>query len=402
MLDMLALGMIIPVLPILIEDFRGGDPVLAAKTLGLFGTVWASMQFFASPILGSLSDHYGRRPIILLSNFGLGFDYILMALAPTLGWLFAGRVISGITAASIPTAFAYIADVTPPEKRAKSYGLLGAAFGIGFIIGPALGGVLTTIGPRMPFWVAAGFSLANAMYGLFVLPESLTADRRAHFSWRRANPVGSLSLLVRHPELMSFATIHFLYYLAHQSLQNVFVLYVGYRYGWNSAAVGWSLAVVGVSFAIVQAGLVGPVVAKIGERRALMIGLTAGATAFVIYALAPTGWLFVAGIPIQAFWGLYGPSAQGLMTRRVAATEQGRLQGALNSIVGITGIVGPGLFTAVFALFIGARRDWNLPGAPFLVASLLLVTGVVLAWKFIGRPAEPAAPPPAWSAPAAS
>lgn len=385
LLDMLALGMIIPVLPKLIEAFRGGDTARAATTIAVFGTAWAAIQFFASPILGSLSDHFGRRPIVLMSNFGLGFDYVLMALAPTLGWLFVGRVISGVTAASIPAAFAYIADVTPAEGRAKSFGLMGAAFGVGFIVGPVLGGLLSRGGPRLPFWVAAGLSLTNAMYGLFVLPESLAPERRMAFSWKRANPWGALKLLRTHQQLLGFAAVHFLYYLAHQSLQNVFVLYAGYRYGWDSFAVGLALGAVGVSTSIVQGMLVGPIVARFGERRTLITGLTFGAIAFVIYGLAPTGSRFLIGILVMAFWGLYGPSAQGLMTRRVGPSEQGQLQGALSSVVTITGIVGPALFSLTFAAVIGSRRDWHLPGAPFLLASALLVVAIALVWR-ITRP----------------
>jgi DHA1 family tetracycline resistance protein-like MFS transporter len=379
MLDILALGMIIPVLPILIEQFQHGDTALAAKTIGLFGTVWAAMQFFASPILGSLSDHYGRRPVVLLSNFGLGLDYIVMAMAPSLAWMFVGRVLSGITAASIPTAFAYIADVTPPERRAKSFGLIGAAFGIGFIVGPAVGGLLSTIAPRLPFWVAAGLSLTNAMYGLFVLPESLPRERRSAFSWHRANPIGSLRLLRSQPALLSFGAIHFLYYMAQQSLQTVFVLYTSYRYDWTTATVGLALAGVGVSFAVVQGALVGPIVARFGERRALVTGLSAGAVAFMVYALAPSGKIFAAGIPIMALWGLYGPSAQGLMSRRVESGQQGRLQGTLTSIMGLTGIVGPTVFSITFATFIGSRRGWHLPGAPYVLASMCLIAAVGIA-----------------------
>jgi len=385
LLDMLALGMIIPVLPKLIEAFRGGDTARAATTMAVFGTAWAAMQFFASPVLGSLSDHFGRRPVVLASNFGLGFDYVLMALAPTLGWLFVGRIMSGVTAASIPAAFAYIADVTPAERRAKSFGLMGAAFGVGFIVGPVVGGLLSRGGPRLPFWVAAGLSLTNAMYGLFVLPESLTPERRMRFSWRRANPWGALRLLRTHHQLLGFAGVHFLYYLAHQSLQNVFVLYAGYRYGWDSLAVGLALGAVGVSTSIVQGMLVGPIVARFGERRALITGLSCGAAAFVIYGLAPTGARFMIGVLVMAFWGLYGPSAQGLMTRRVGPSEQGQLQGALSSVVTITGIVGPALFSLTFATFIGSRRDWHLPGAPFLLASMLLVVAIALVWR-ITRP----------------
>lgn len=372
---MLALGMIIPVLPKLIENFQGGDTASAARMIGLFGTLWASAQFVAGPILGALSDRFGRRPVILLSNFGLGLDYIVMALAPTLGWLIAGRMISGVTSASIATAFAYVADVTAPEKRAKSFGMMGAAFGIGFIIGPALGGVLSSVSPRLPFWVSAGLSLANGMYGLFILPESLPPDRRSPFSWKRANPIGALQFLRSHPQLFGFATVHFLYNLAHQSLASVFVLYTGYRYGWSTTDVGLAMTGVGVCFAIVQGGLVGRLVAAFTERRTLVAGLLFGAAGMLIYGLAPTSMWFAMGIPIMAMWGLYGPSAQGLMTRRVGPTAQGQLQGALSSVTGITGIFGPGLFSFTFATSIGALRGWNVPGSAFLLASALLVTG---------------------------
>lgn len=377
-LDMLALGMIIPVLPKLIEDFQGGDTASAARMIGVFGTLWASAQFLAGPILGALSDRFGRRPVILISNFGLGLDYIVMALAPTLGWLIAGRMISGVTSASIGTAFAYVADITAPEKRAKSYGLMGAAFGIGFVVGPAMGGLLSSVGPRLPFWVSAGLSLTNAMYGLFILPESLPPDRRAPFSWKRANPLGALRFLQSHHQLFGFATIHFLYNLAHQSLASVFVLYTGYRYGWTAIDVGLALTGVGVCFGIVQGALVGPLVASLTERRTLVAGLLFGATGMAIYGLAPTSFWFVVGIPIMALWGLYGPSAQGLMTRRVGPTAQGQLQGALSSVTGITGIIGPGLFSFTFATSIDPSRSWHVPGIAFLLASALLVTGAMI------------------------
>ena len=381
MLDMLALGMIIPVLPLLIEQFRGGDTASAARTIGLFGTVFAGIQFFAAPVLGAVSDRFGRRPVILLSNFGLGADYALMAVAPTLSWLFVGRVLSGITAASVPTAMAYIADVTPIEKRARAYGAIGAAFGVGFIVGPALGVLLGAFGPRTPFWVASALSLANAMWGLFVLPESHHVEHRAEFSWKRANPLGSIKLLASHHELFGFATLHFLYNLAHQSLQGVFVLYTTYRYGWTSAQVGGSLATVGVCFAIIQAGLVGRVVARFGERRTLIAGLIFGTIGFAIYGTAPTGILFLIGIPIMSLWGLYGPSAQGMMTQRVGRKQQGALQGALSSVQMATGLIGPVLFAETFAAFIDPARDWHLPGAPFLLSSLLLGTAAVIALR---------------------
>jgi MFS transporter, DHA1 family, tetracycline resistance protein len=386
--DVLALGIIIPVLPKLVEGFLMGDTARAAEFFGLFGTVWALMQFIFSPVLGALSDRYGRRPVILISCFGLGLDYILMALAPTLWWLFAGRVISGITAASFPTAGAYIADVTPPEKRAAGFGMIGAAWGVGFVMGPALGGLLGEVNPRLPFWVAAGLTLLNALYGLFVLPESLAPESRKAFSLRRANPVGSLVLLRSHPELLGLSLVNFTYMLAHQVLPSVFVLYTSFRYGWSERATGLSLAFIGVFNIIVQAGLVKRIVARFGERRALFAGLLCGCAGYAIYGLAPVGIAFLSAMPVFAFMGLVGPSAQGLMTRRVGPSEQGQLQGANSSIIGITGLIGPGLFTLTFASFIGSHRDWRLPGAPFLLAALLMVMALLLARRVTSRQTE--------------
>jgi DHA1 family tetracycline resistance protein-like MFS transporter len=379
-LDVLAMGIIIPVLPRLVRDFLQGDTARAAEMFGVFATVWALMQFFCSPIIGMLSDRFGRRRVILLSNFGLGLDYIVMALAPTIGWLFVGRVISGITGASFTTAGAYIADVTPREKRASSYGILGAAWGLGFVLGPALGGVLGAVNPRLPFWAAAGMTLLNALYGLIVLPESLPPEKRTpKFVWARANPLGSLKLLRSHHELFGLATVNFLYYLAHQVLQSVMVLYVGYRYNWSARAVGLTLAVIGIGSVIVQGGLVRPVVARIGDRRALFAGLTFGAIGFALWGLAPTGIFFLAAIPFGSLMGFYGPAAQGLMTHRVSPSEQGQLQGANSSVMGIAGLVGPGLFTWIFAQFIRTGGAWQLPGAPFFLGSLLLVFALLLA-----------------------
>jgi DHA1 family tetracycline resistance protein-like MFS transporter len=376
-LDMLAVGMIVPVLPKLVAHFLGGDTAKAARMYGLFGTVWALMQFIFAPVLGTMSDRFGRRPIVLLSNFGLGLDYILMALAPTLSWLFVGRVISGITAASVPAASAYIADVTPEEKRAKAFGMLGAAFGLGFIVGPALGGLLGAISPRLPFWVAAALSLVNAMYGLFVLPESLGRDKRAPFSWKRANPVGSLKLLRSHHELFGLAGATFLSALAHDSLPSTFVLYADYRYGWTSRTVGLALATVGICYALIQGALVGRIVGHLGERLALIVGLLFGAIGFAIYGLAAYGWIFWLGIPLMSIWGISGPAAQGMMCRRVSPSEQGQLQGAIGSIRGISGMLGPGLFTLTFAAFIGRWREFHLPGAPFMLSSILLLAAMV-------------------------
>ncbi len=380
-LDILALGIVIPVLPMLVEDFLGGNTARAATVYGLFGTVWALMQFVFAPILGALSDRWGRRPVILISCLGLGLDYVLMALAPTLAWLFVGRVISGITAASFSTAGAYIADVTPVEKRAASFGILGAAFGLGFVLGPAMGGVLGAVNPRLPFWVAAALALLNAAYGYFVLPESLPAELRTSFSWSRVNPLGSLRLLRSHRELFGIATVTVFYQMAHHVLPSVFVLYGSYRYGWDPRATGLTLAAVGVVSVIVQGGMVRPLVARFGERRTLLLGLASGAVGFVIYALADTGRMFWLGIPVFGLMGLYGPSAQGLMTRHVRPSEQGQLQGINSSFMGLTGIFGPALFTLTFSAFIGRYAAWHLPGAPFLLAAALMATAFGIAWR---------------------
>jgi DHA1 family tetracycline resistance protein-like MFS transporter len=315
LLDMFAIGIIIPVLPKLVEDFMGGDAARAAIVYGIFGTAWAVMQFLSMPVLGSLSDRFGRRPIILLSNFGLGLDYILMALAPYVRWLFLGRVISGITAASVSTAGAYIADVTPPEQRAAKFGLLGAAYGAGFVVGPALGGVLGGISPRLPFWVAAALSLTNGLYGLFVLPESLTRERRAPFSWRKANPVGALRLLRSHPELWGFAWVTFFSNLAHAALPSVAVLYMRHRYNWDTQKVGILLAGVGVCSILVQGVLIRPVVKALGERHTILVALVAGVAGFTIQAMAPNGFLYAAGT----------------LCRRVAITRRATVSEATSS-----------------------------------------------------------------------
>ncbi|HZC45721.1 MAG TPA: TCR/Tet family MFS transporter [Candidatus Acidoferrum sp.] len=380
-LDMLALGMIVPVLPKLVEDFVGGNTARAAEIYGLFGTVWALMQFVFSPVLGAMSDRFGRRPVILLSNLGLGLDYIVMALAPGVGWLFVGRVISGITSASTSTAYAYIADVAPPEKRAAGFGMLSAAFGLGFVVGPAIGGVLGNIDPRLPFWVAAGFSFLNFAYGLLVLPESLSLERRERFSWRRANPMGSLKLLRSNRELFGLSIVNFVGNVAHEALPTTFVLYAMYRYGWNQRTVGLAIAAVGVCSAIVGAGLVQPVVARFGERRAMLAGLLFGTLGFTIYGLAVTGAIFWAALPVTSLWGLSGPPMQGMMTRHVSPSEQGQLQGALSSLRGIAFMIGPLVFTNVFASFIGANRDWHLPGAPYLLAAMMIAGSTVMAWQ---------------------
>jgi DHA1 family tetracycline resistance protein-like MFS transporter len=379
LLDMLALGMIVPVLPKLVVDFLGGDTARGAQIFGWFGTAWALMQFVFSPVQGGLSDRFGRRPVVLMSNFGLGLDYIFMALAPNLIVLFVGRIISGITSASISTGYAYIADVTPAEKRAGRFGLMGVAFGVGFVLGPALGGLAGDFSPRLPFWIAAILSLANGAYGFFILPESLPLARRAPYDWRKANPLGSLALLRSQPQLTSLATVSFLDYLAHASLPSMSVLYMQYRYGFDQRAVGFTLAMVGLCSMVVQGGLIGRAVARFGERTTLLIGLTFGIAGFATFGLAPTALLFWLGIPLMAFWGFANPSALGLMSRRVGASEQGALQGANSSLMGIGNLLGPSLFTQVFAFFIAADAPLQLPGAGFILAAALVAMAAVVA-----------------------
>jgi DHA1 family tetracycline resistance protein-like MFS transporter len=394
LLDMLALGVVIPVLPKLIENFVGNDTASAARIFGLFGTVWALMQFLFQPVFGSLSDRFGRRPVVLLSNFGLAADYVLMALAPSLWWLFVGRMISGITSSSISTAFAYIADVTPPEKRAAVFGKIGVAFGAGFILGPALGGVFGDVSPRLPFWIAAGLSFLNWLYGLLILPESLPKARRSPFQWRSANPVGALRLLRSDRVLGGLSLANFFAQLAHVVLPSVFVLYAGYRYGWDVRTVGLVLAGVGVLSMVVQGLAIGPIVKSVGERQALLFGLACGAIGLFIYGAAPSGLWFCLGLPVNALWGVAGAATQALMTRRVSPEQQGQLQGATSSVQSVSQMLGPFLFTLIFAYFIGESAPAKLPGAPFLLAGALLALALVVAArtlageKNVGRVSE--------------
>ena len=407
LLDIMALGMVSPVLPHLVTELlarshthshllehaahrlSGRTVSMAAVIYGLFNTVFALMQFFFSPVIGSLSDRFGRRPLILASNIGLGLNYALMAWAPTLQWLFIGRLISGITGASFGTASAYIADTTAPEKRPQAFGILAAAFGAGLVLGPALGGVLGEYGARIPFIVAAALSLTNAAYGFLVLPESLPKTLRSNFSWKRANPVGALMLLRRHPELTGLAGVAFLSNLAQVVIPSVVVLYAMHRYGWTTGRVGLTLAAAGVALILVQVLLVGRTVAVIGNRWTLVIGLVFGAFGMAIAGLASNEFVFWAGIPVIALWGMSGAATQTLMTRHVDAAEQGQLQGANASLTGISELVGPSIFTLVFAYFVTPPHPIGEAGAPFLLSSVILVFGAVWAWIATRQEREP-------------
>lgn len=382
LIDILAFGLIIPVLPHLLKQFVGGDISVATRWHGLFATAFMTMQFFATPVQGALSDRYGRRPLILISNLGLAIDFLIMALAQTLPWLFIGRLLSGITSASFGTANAYIADVTPPAQRAAAFGKLGMAFGLGFIAAPVFGAFLGDIGLRLPFFVAAGLAFVNFCYGFFVLPESLAPENRSpSFDWKRANPVGSFKLLRGHPELFGLAAVVFLMGLAHLVYPTTFVLYADYRFHWGLKMVGITLGIVGVLSIIVQGVLIGRIVKAIGERRALIFGLACGTVGFFLYGLATTGYWFWAAMPVAALWAVAGPAAQSLMTQHVTPQEQGRLQGALGSINSIAGIIAPTLFTTTLATVAHDHVHSAWAGATFWLASLMVGLGAFVAWR---------------------
>jgi|HubBroStandDraft_2_1064218.scaffolds.fasta_scaffold05454_3 DHA1 family tetracycline resistance protein-like MFS transporter len=398
LIDMLTFGMIGPVLPKLIAGFVGNDFAHAAQIIGIFATAWALMQFFCSPLLGMLSDRVGRRPVILLSNAVTVVDYAIMALAPNLWWLFAGRVLSGIASANMTAASAYIADVTPPEKRAAAFGMIGSAFGLGFVLGPAIGGVVGNFNPRLTFWAAAVFALINCLYGLFVLPESLPAEKRTqHLEWRRANPIGSLRLLRSHHQLTGLTWVNFITYLGHEVFPNVWVIYCIAAFGWSTGSIGLTLALVGTIAAINQATMIRPVVARLGERRTLLASLL---IAIVGLALLGTnnGVIFLIAAVIISL-PMYQASSQALMTRCVGPEAQGELQGALGSVRGISMLLGPSIFTLVFAQFAGPWRSLGLIGAPWLLAALLYVVALVVAWRVTSRSDDVVLPLPEPSPP---
>ncbi|ESQ83965.1 hypothetical protein ABENE_19795 [Asticcacaulis benevestitus DSM 16100 = ATCC BAA-896] len=388
-LDMLSIGVIIPVLPNLIKAFLGGSVSEAGLWTGIFGAAWGLAQFIFSPIQGGLSDAIGRRPVILASNFGTGVDFLFMALAPGLWWLLAGRIISGITSASISTAYAYMSDVTAPEKRASVYGLMGAAFGVGFVVGPSLGGVLgggLHWGPiqfdgnnHYPFFFAAALSLCNFLYGLFVLPESLPKEKRKPFSFRTSNPIGAIKFLARSAQVMRLSFMYFLLMFGQSVFPTTMVLYAGYRFGWGPTQVGLMLAVVGILSAIVQGGLTGMITKWIGERKAMYIGIVASLIAYIGYGLAPNGMVFVAFISVGCLGGLAMPNIQSLMSSKVDPKEQGTLQGSNMSLTTLGNIVAPLIFGFVLSTVTRPGVAMLYSGAAFLVAALCMLLCLVLA-----------------------
>jgi MFS transporter, DHA1 family, tetracycline resistance protein len=396
-LDIIGIGLVVPILPKLVQAFQHGDEQAAAGTYGVLASLYALMQFVFAPLLGSLSDRFGRRRVILLSLFGSGLDYFLFAFAPGLAWLYVARIISGITGANISAASAYIADVSPPEKRAANFGLIGAAFGIGFIAGPALGGWLGSYSLKLPFLVAGGLTLLNWLYGYFVLPESLAPENRRAFSWKRSNPVGSLLALQRYPIVLGLTGTYFLINIAHSVFPATWVLYTSHRYHWSPTETGLSLAVVGLMAGLVQGGLTRVIVGKFGERKTAVFGMCVWVISFTLYGLATKSWMVYVILICGSIGSVMGPSVQGLISRNVGADEQGGVQGSLASLASVAGIIGPLIATSLFAYFISAKAPVYLPGAAFFCSSALVLVGLALAVRSFrkGIQAAPKASEPA-------
>lgn len=383
LIDVVGLGIIIPVMPKLIMSLADTDLSGAAKIGGWLVFVYAFMQFIFSPVLGGLSDHFGRRPVLLASLFGFGIDYIVLGIAPNLFWLFIGRTISGITGASFTTAGAYIADVSSPEKRAQNFGLIGAAFGLGFILGPVLGGFLGTFGPRVPFFASAVLALLNWLYGYFILPESLQPENRRTFDWKRSNPLGSLFQLRRYPIIMGLLVPFILIVLANFATQSIWTYYTMEKFGWGEKMVGISLGFVGVMAAVVQGGLTRTLIPRLGANRSIYIGLTLYAVGMALYAVATQGWMLFAITVVASLGGLAMPSLQGIMSNEVPMNEQGELRGALTSLMSLTSIIGPLLMTNLFAYFTSENAPVKAPGAPFWAATIMLLVSMVLIYRLL-------------------
>ena len=381
LIDVTGLGIIIPVMPKLISQLIHGNMSDAARYGGWLGFAYAIMQFLFAPVLGNLSDRYGRRPVLLLSLLGFGIDYIFMALAPTIGWLFVGRIIAGIFGASITTASAYIADISTPENRAQNFGMIGAAFGLGFIIGPVMGGVLGHYGAQVPFLAAAVLSLLNALYGYFVLPESLPAENRRPFDWKRANPLGAFKQLRKYPAVSGLILSFVLIYISAHAVQSTWTFYNIEKFGWSERLIGYSLGFVGLMVALVQGGLIRIVIPRLGNERSVYTGLFLYSMGFLLYGFASATWMMFAFTVIYSLGGITGPAIQGVISSSVPANEQGELQGGLTSLMSATSIAGPPLMTNLFSYFTAPTAPIYFPGAPFLMAALLVGISAVLAYR---------------------
>lgn len=379
LIDCTGIGIIIPVTPKLIQELIGGDISEASKYGGWLAFAYGIMQFLFSSVLGGLSDRYGRRPVLLISLLGLGIDYIFLAFAPTMFWLFVGRIIAGISGASFTTASAYIADISEPEKRAQNFGMVGAAFGIGFILGPLIGGLFADFGSRVPFLIAAGLSLLNAVYGYFVLPESLSQENRRAFDWKRANPIGTFINLKRHKEIIWLIIAVFLLNIAGQSPQSTWTYYTILKFDWSTKMVGASLAFIGLSIAIVQGGLIRIIVPKLGQKKSVYLGFVFSLIGYVLFAFANHGWMMFAFMVPFALGGIAMPAIQGIISNRVPANEQGEMQGAITSLISVTSIIGPVLMTELFYSFTQNNSSLYFPGAPFMMSAILVTISLAIA-----------------------
>lgn len=385
LIDVMGWGLIIPVMPGLISELKG-IPVNEASSEGAWLiAAYALTQFLFAPVIGNLSDQYGRRPVLLFSLLGFGIDYIILALAPNYGWLFLGRIIAGITGASFTTASAYIADISRPENRAKNFGVIGAAFGLGFVIGPALGGLLAGLGLRAPFYAAAGLCLLNALYGYFILPESLRKENRRKFQWKKANPVGSLLFLRRTPGIGGLAICYFLIYLAAQSVQGNWSFFTMYRFGWKEGMVGVSLAVVGVLVGAVQGGLTRVLNPKLGDEKSIYLGLFLYSLGLALFAIAPSGWMMFLFLLPYCLGGIAGPSLQSTLAAHVPPNRQGELQGALTSLMSLTTIFGPMLMNNLFHYFTTDKAPFYFPGISFMLGAFFMLLSLLIAWIILSR-----------------
>jgi DHA1 family tetracycline resistance protein-like MFS transporter len=380
LLDTIGFGLILPVQPALLVELTGESVSRVATYGGWLAFVYAIMQFVCAPVLGNLSDRYGRRPVLLFAVGSLGVDYLIMGLAPTLGWLFVGRTLAGIAGASFTPAYAYVADVAPPERRAQSFGIVGAMFGTGFILGPALGGLLGGLGPRAPFFAAAALSLTNVTYGYFVLPESLPPERRRPFDWRRANPLGTLAQMRKHPVVLGVLGALFLWMVGHQVMPATWSFYTKFRFGWSEAMIGASLALVGAIMVVSQATLLRYIVPRLGERRGALLGIAIAGIGYLGYATATAGWMMFAWLSTWFFGAIVMPTTNALMSHRVAPDAQGELQGAVASLFSLSSIVGPPLMTQLFSRFAAPDARVHFPGAAFLAAALLTGACLALYW----------------------
>ena len=380
LLDTIGFGLIMPVYPRLLVELTGESLSRAAVYGGWLGFVYAAMQFVGAPVLGNLSDRYGRRRVLLFAIAALGIDYIVMGFAPTLEWLFIGRAISGAAGASFTPAYAYVADISPPERRAQNFGVVSAAFGIGFIVGPAIGGLLGSLGPRAPFFAAAILSLVNFAYGFFVLPESLPPERRRAFQWRRANPLGTLMQMRKHPVVLGLLLALFLWSLANQVMPSTWSFYTKFRFGWSEAMIGASFAVAGLVMVTSQATMMRYIVPRLGERKAAIIGIIGGIASYVGFGLATAGWMMFAALSGWFFGAIVMPTVNALMSHRVATNAQGELQGAVASLFSLAAILGPPLMSHLFARFTAPTSSVHIPGAAFLAAGILAVGCLLVFW----------------------